>query len=155
MSLAKKVFIVIPHWNHREVLKDCLFSLQKIKYPNYKIVVSDNGSEDGSPDFIQKNFPEFFLLENKKNLGFAGGCNQGIKWSLKQGADYILLLNNDTIVAPDFLDKLVEAAEADKNVGIVGSKIYYYDQPKKIWFAGGDFIKWRASGKHRFWQKKG
>jgi hypothetical protein len=154
MSFLKKVFVVIPHWNHKEVLGDCLLSLRKIKYPNYEIIVSDNGSADDSQSFVQKNFPEVSLLENNKNLGFAGGCNRGIKCALERGADYILLLNNDTVVAPDFLNRLVEAAEKDRKTGIVGSKIYYYDQPQKIWFGGGDFINWRASGKHRFWQRK-
>ena len=149
-----KVSIIIPHWNGKKILEDCLNSVSKIKYPNYNVIVSDNGSTDGSQNFIRNNFSSVILVENKKNLGFAGGCNRGIKWALEHDADYILLLNNDTVVAPDFLDRMVETAEGDKKIGIVGSKIYYHDQPKKIWFGGGDFVKWRASGKHRFWQKK-
>lgn len=148
-----KVVVIIPNWNGQKFLADCLNSLSKITWPNYEIIIVDNSSTDGSVDFIKKNYPSIFLIENKENLGFAAACNQGIKLALKHGTDYILLLNNDTIVAHDFLEKMVTTAESDKKIGIVGAKIYYDDEPKKIWFAGGDFIWWRVSGKHRFWQK--
>jgi len=149
-----KVFFVIPHFNGKDVLKDCLESVFEIDYLGFQVIVVDNSSADGSSEFIRNDFPQVILIENRENRGFASACNQGIKWGLKCGADYVLLLNNDTVVAPDFLTKMAEAAEADEKVGIVGAKIYYFDQPEKIWFAGGDFIQWRASGKHRFWQKQ-
>jgi len=149
-----KISIVIPNWNGQRFLADCLDFLSKINWPDYQVIVVDNGSTDGSSEFIRNDFPQVILIENRENRGFASACNQGIKWGLKCGADYVLLLNNDTVVAPDFLTKMAEAAEADEKVGIVGAKIYYFDQPEKIWFAGGDFIQWRASGKHRFWQKQ-
>jgi len=130
--------------------------MQKLweEFKKYIHMLKTEPQEAQTQDLVNALHGVMILIENKENLGFAGGCNRGIKWALKYGADYILLLNNDTVVATDFLDKMVETAEEDKKTGIVGSKIYYYDQPKKIWFGGGDFIKWRASGKHRFWQKK-
>ncbi|MCH7759564.1 glycosyltransferase family 2 protein [Patescibacteria group bacterium] len=148
-----KVSVIILHWNGKEILKECLKFLSRIDWPNYEVVVIDNGSIDGSQEFIKNNFRQVTLIENKKNLGFAGGCNIGIKYALGRRVDYVLLLNNDTVVAPDFLTKMIETAESDQKIGIVGAKIYYYNQPKKIWFAGADFIQWRVSGKHRFWQK--
>ncbi len=149
-----KISIVIPNWNGQRFLADCLDSLSKINWPDYQVIVVDNGSTDNSVGFVGEKFPKVVLIENEKNLGFASACNQGIKWALERGADYVLLLNNDTIVAPDFLTKMAEVAKQEEKIGIVGAKIYYFDQPKKIWFAGGDFVKWRASGRHRFWQKQ-
>lgn len=149
-----KVSIIIPNWNGKKFLIDCLESLFKIDYSDYQIIVVDNGSIDGSVEFIKEEFSKVFLIENKKNFGFAAACNQGIKRAIADGADYVLLLNNDTVVSRDFLEKMIVAGEKDKKVGIVGAKIYYFDQPQKIWFAGGDFVWWRVSGKHRFWQKQ-
>jgi len=144
------VLIIIPNWNGLSFLGDCLRSLKKITYQNYKIVLVDNGSSDGSVEMVRAKFPEVVALVNKENLGFASACNLGMRYSFDRGADFVLLLNNDTVVAPDFLEKMVTAAESDK-IGIVGAKIYYFDQPNRIWFAGGKFIWWRASGRHLLW----
>lgn len=149
-----KVFIVIPNWNGQKFLADCLDSVFKINYPDYRIIVVDNGSDDGSTELVKNNYPKLLLIENEKNFGFAAACNQGIEKGLAEGADYVLLLNNDTIVSPDFLKEMVKAGEKEENVGIVGPKIYYSEDRKKIWFAGGRFVRWRASGKHLFWQEK-
>ncbi len=148
----EKVAIVIPNCNGEGYLKECLKSLNRINYNNFSIVMVDNGSSDNSIQMVKNNFPDVVVITNNKNLGFAGACNQGIKYALENKAGYILLLNNDTIVDPYFLDKMVLAAEENK-VGIVGAKIYYFNKPKKIWFAGGKFIKWRSSGKHNYWMK--
>ena len=101
------VYIIIPNWNGKNFLGDCLKSLEGVEYDNFRIVVVDNGSTDGSVEYIGENYPEVIVLQNSKNLGFAAACNQGIKYSLKKGADFVLLLNNDTVVAPDFLEKMV------------------------------------------------
>lgn len=147
-----KISIIIPNWNGEGFLADCLSSLKKVNYNNFNVVVVDNGSQDNSVGLIEKNYPSIDVIKNKKNLGFATACNQGIKKAFSHGADAILLLNNDTIVDQDFLSKMAEALDGEK-VGIVGSKIYYHDEPKKIWFAGGRYIWWRASGQHKFWMK--
>lgn len=136
-----KVSIIILNWNGKKDTIGCLESLKKITYNNYQIIVVDNGSEDGSPEEIQNKFSEVIVIRNKENLGFTGGNNVGIKYALKQGADYILLLNNDTLVEPNFLSELVDVAEC-KNAGIVGPKIYYYSLPYILWSAGGNFISW-------------
>lgn len=131
------VYIIILNWNRKYDTLECLESLQYINYPNYKIIVVDNGSIDGSPQVIREKFPNITLIENKKNLGFAEGNNIAIKSALQEGADYVLLLNNDTIVDRNFLIQLVKVAESDPEIGICGPKIYHYDFPNKIWFAGG------------------
>lgn len=150
--MNNQVHIIIPNWNGSKFLMDCLASLTKITYSNYSIVVVDNGSTDNSVKLIKDRFPQVEVLLNQHNEGFAAACNRGIEYGLAHGAEYILLLNNDTEVDRNFLSIMVEAISKPE-VGIVGSKIYYFDEPDKIWFAGGKFIWWRASGQHMYWQK--
>lgn len=138
-----KVSIIVLNWNGREDTIECLDFLKEIDYPNYEIIVVDNGSSDDSVEKIKeyKN-QRIKLLTLNSNLGFAGGNNVGIKNALENGADYVLLLNNDTAVEKDFLSHLIQAAEEQeplysKKIGVLGPKIYFYDNPKQIWFAGG------------------
>ena len=131
------VFIIILNWNGKKDTLECLSSLKKIYYKNYKIVLVDNGSKDDSVKEIKKNFPSVEIIKNKKNLGFSEGNNVGIRYALKNEADYVLLLNNDTIVYKDFLKKMIGEAEKNEQIGIIGPKIYYYSKPKILWFSGG------------------
>jgi len=132
-----KVAIIILNWNGKKDTLECLDSLKKINYPNYKIIVVDNGSKEDSVKEIKRNFPKIEIIRNKKNLGFAEGSNVGIRYALKNKADYVLLLNNDTIVDRKFLSEMMKVAESDEKIGLVGSKIYYDKLPDTIWFAGG------------------
>lgn len=136
-----RVMIVVLNWNRLADTLVCLESLSHLDCPACKLVV-DNGSTDGSAAAIREQFPDVAVVENGENLGFTGGNNVGLHLALEQGADYALLLNNDTEVAPDFLRLLVEAAEADPRIGVAGPTIYYYDQPRVIWSAGGD-VDWQ------------
>ena len=103
MSLSEpRVSIVILNWNSYEVTLDCLLSLRKMDYRNFEVVLVDNGSIDGSPAKLLQSVPEIRLIRNETNLGFAGGCNVGMRDALRRGTDYVLLLNNDTIVAARF-----------------------------------------------------
>jgi len=136
------VIIVVLNWNGLTDTLACLESLRGLDYPTHKLIVVDNGSTDGSPVTIRERFPDVTLIETGENLGFAGGNNVGLGHALLQEADYVLLLNNDTEVDPDFLSRLVEAAEADPQVGMAGPIIYYYDRPEIIWSAGGR-IDWQ------------
>ncbi len=133
------VVIVIVNWNSCDDTINCIESLKKVTYPEYEVVIVDNGSTDGSEKVLRGRFPELTLIQTGHNLGFAGGVNAGIKYALKKGADYILLLNNDTVVAPDFLEELVKVAERDEKAGILCSKIYFYNRPDRIWYAGATF----------------
>src|ERR1041385_1636497 len=133
-----RVSIVILNWNSDQVTLDCLLSLQKIDYPNFEMVVVDNGSVDGSPAKLLEKVPEIRLIQNPTNLGFAGGCNVGMRDALHRGTDYILLLNNDTIVAPDFLSQLVRIAESDEKIGAASPKVLFFDHPDRLNYAGGD-----------------
>jgi GT2 family glycosyltransferase len=131
------VMVIVLNWNGLTDTLDCLTSLREVDYPAYEIVVVDNGSSDGSVPVIHERFPAVTVLENEANLGFTGGNNVGLRYALMQGADHALLLNNDTLVAPDFLRLLVDGVEADPLVGIAGPTIYYHEQSDVIWSAGG------------------
>lgn len=132
------IYIVVLNWNGWKDTLDCLASLAKLDYPRYEVVVVDNGSTDGSEEKIRDAYPSVTVLQTGANLGFAGGNNVGIRYAMEQGADYVWLLNNDTVVDREALKALVTEAESGDAVGMVGSKILYHDAPGRIWFAGGE-----------------
>jgi len=108
---SPQVFIILLNWNGYTDTAECIRSLYRIKNPSFVMIVVDNGSLDGSVARLREEFRDVVYLENKENLGFAGGNNGGIRYALEHGADYVLLLNNDTVVEEGFLDALVQAAE--------------------------------------------
>jgi len=114
------VSVVIPHWNHRDVLDDCLRSLELCEYHPLEIIVVDNHSTDDSVEFVQSNFPEIILLQNETNLGFAGGCNRGIE---QARGEFIVILNNDTTHEPGWITTLVRFMEEHPETGIVQPKL--------------------------------
>ena len=130
--MRPNVVIIILNWNGFQDTKECLDSLFKINYGNYRIYLVDNGSTDGSLEKLNSEFGKnknLVILPTGKNLGFAGGNNFALRKALEdkeQKYDYFLLLNNDTIVETDFLSELVLAAEADEKIGIVAPVIYFY-----------------------------
>lgn len=138
------VYIIILNWNRKEDTLSCLQSIERVAYPNLSVILVDNASSDGTVESVGESFPSVKVIENSRNLRFAGGNNVGIEYALRNKADYILLLNNDTVVAPDFLDRLIEVADTDKRIGIAGPKIYYYQDRKRIWFAGGRVEYWKG-----------
>ena len=141
-----KITIVILNWNGYEDTSECIISLQKITYDNYQIVVVDNGSDADDSNKLKNNFPTIKVLRSDVNLGFTGGNNLGIKYCLEEKADFILLLNNDTIVEPNFIQPLLDIFENNPNVGIAAPQINYFDEPKKVWTEGGRISKIRGSG---------
>lgn len=143
-----KVVIIILNWNGKENTNECLDSLRRVDYGNYGIIVVDNASTDGSEKFLKQNFPEITLIENKRNLGFGGGFNVGIKEAKKQNADYVLCMNNDVIVDKDILKELVRVGELSTKTGGLCPMEYDYNQPNRIICAGGiiRFLKSKVSG---------
>ena len=135
---SPKVSVVLVNWNNFSDCAECLESLRKCSYPNFEVTVVDNGSDGDDARLLRERFGDGIrLIENERNWGFAKGCNIGIKDALDRSADYVVLLNNDTVVTPDFLDELVNVARSDAEIGIAGGKIYCYEFPELIWFAGG------------------
>ena len=184
-----KVAIIILNWNGWEDTIECLESLYQITYPNYDVIVVDNGSEDESMEKIKeyckgkiKVESKFFeysnknktikiieytreeaeagggkekeiadlpsnrkliLIKNEKNYGFAEGNNIAMRYALKAlNQDYVLLLNNDTVVNKEFLVELVRVGESDAGIGIIGPKVNYYDKSNKIFSVGGKINWW-------------
>ena len=123
------VSVVIVNWNGKKLLADCLQSLSQQRFGDFEVVVVDNGSRDGSVEYLRREHPGVVLVSLETNTGFAGGCNAGIRVS--SGA-YIALLNNDTRADPDWLSSLIAAAEADPRSGMWASKILTYDDPGVI-----------------------
>jgi GT2 family glycosyltransferase len=111
--------------------------------------VIDNSSTDGSESILRGRFSDIEFIQTNENLGFAGGNNVGIRYALERGADYVWLLNNDTVVDPEALSELVKVADESEKTAIVGSKIFFYDKPQKIWFAGGLWKKNKLFAYHR------
>lgn len=141
MSQNQKVSIIILNWNKTADTLECIRSLNNIDYDNFDITLIDNGSGEDSKYAIQREFPNYNYIYNEENIGFAQGVNQGIRAALQKNPDYILLLNNDTAVEKNFLSELINEAERNNDVGILGPKILFYNQKNKIWFAGGKFRK--------------
>nr|MDO8083022.1 glycosyltransferase family 2 protein [Candidatus Freyarchaeota archaeon] len=115
-----RVSIIIVHFNGVEVLDRCLKFLSKIDYDNYEVILVDNASTDNSVEFVRDNYPWVRIVENERNLAFAEGNNRGLRYAT---GEYIVLLNNDTEVTPNWLRELVRLAESDPSIGICGSKI--------------------------------
>lgn len=134
-----KVSIIILNWNGLKNTIECLESLKKITYPNYEMIVVDNASEGNDADILEEKYKDYIrVIRNKENLGFAGGNNVAIRQVLKEGkSDYILLLNNDTIVEPNFLNELVK--HYDELTGICAPLIFNYYNQNEIWSSGGKF----------------
>ena len=136
-----KVTIIILHMKDILCIVDCVGSLNKVTYQNYDIIVVHNGPEDialrNALYPISQHITK--VIDTEENLGFARGNNLGIMQALEDEAEYILLLNDDTEVSPGFLTRLIEVAEVQQDAGMLGPKVFLYDQPQKIWFAGARF----------------
>jgi GT2 family glycosyltransferase len=138
-----KVSIIILNWNGLADTVECLESLKKIAYSNYEVLLVDNASAGDDVKVLGDRFGGYIhIIQNDKNYGFAEGSNIGMRYVLNRGTDYVLLLNNDTAVAPDFLDEMVRVGESDERIGALGPKIYFYDSPNVIWEAGGKMNWW-------------
>lgn len=143
MSLAvPHVAVVILNWNQEALTADCLASLRKVEHSCLKVILVDNGSLPESVDRLEHNFPEVTFVRLSENRGFAGGNNVGIERALKDGVSHILLLNNDTLVQPTFLQPLLDGLD-NPGVGVVGPRIYHHPDVQRIWFAGG-MIDWKT-----------
>ena len=134
-----KVSIILLNWNGMKDTLECLESVYQIDYPNFDVVVADNGSRDEQAAAIKRHYPQITLIENGANLGFADGNNVAIRQALTAGADYLFLLNNDTVVDPHVLSALVAGAQAYPDAGIYGAKIYYHAHPQTLWYAGAQW----------------
>ena len=131
--------VVVLSWNGREDTLACLRSLAAATYPRLEVIVVDNGSSDGSADAVAAAHPDLVLIRLDANLGFAGGMNVGIAEALSRGAGPVMLLNNDTVVEPGFVEPLVDALESRSDASAACSQIVFRDDPATVWYAGASF----------------
>lgn len=135
------VALVVPVHNNKEDTAEFLESLKGVTYSNYKIIIIDDGSTDGTGDMIKEKYPYVILLKGDGSLWWSGATNKGIEKAIWMGADYVLLGGmNDTIIDSEFISALVDTAEKNPRA-ITVPKCYYYEEPKKIWQAGSE-INW-------------
>lgn len=138
----KKLAIVLINWNSFELTKDTLESLQQTTFTNYDCIVVDNGSIDGSGNALKLQFPNMILIESDTNKGFTGGNNLGMDYALQNGYEYIMLLNNDVAVEPNFLEPLITRLDQDPKIGAVQPLIYFHHDHNLIWNAGSRYLSW-------------
>jgi len=145
----KKPFveILMLNWNGRENTLECLHSVIKTDYGKFHITVIDNDSKDGSIEAISNQFPDVNVIRNPRNLGYAEGYNVGLRYALAKGADYTLVMNNDTLLDPGAVSALVDVAESDDKIGIVSGKVYYYDCRNVFQSVGLEWSRAQAEGR--------
>lgn len=131
------VISVVLNTNRRDDTLDCLASVDQSTYPHHSVIVLDNNSTDGSADAIRSRYPQVQVVALEENLGYAGNNNAGIEIALAQGADWVFVLNEDTVVDPGCLEKLVAAGGQEAKIGIVGPMVYHFDEPEVIQSGGG------------------
>ncbi|MEM7798090.1 MAG: glycosyltransferase family 2 protein [Chloroflexota bacterium] len=142
--------IIIPHWNGRHHLNDCLNSLRAQTLQDFEILLVDNGSEDGSQHYVRDHFPEVTLIELGSNRGFTGAVIAGYEASC---GEFVVLLNNDTQADPEWLERLLNGFSQDSRIGSTIGKILLFDERDKLHTAG-DFIRIDGSpGNCGVWQK--
>jgi hypothetical protein len=142
LIMTDRICIILLNWNGKKDTLECLDSLAKVDYSRFTTIVVDNGSADDSVTAIRAAHPNVPIFETKENLGFAGGNNVGIRWALSKPFQWILLLNNDTIVSPDFLKAFMYEAKRNPEAKILGAKLLRYHEPDQVDHLGG---KWNPS----------
>ncbi len=136
MTWPRVIILLLSHNDWGETI-ECLASLAQLTYPNFHIVIVDNASSEPPVAAVRAHYQNVTIIENRENLGYAEGNNVGLRYALEQGADYVLVLNNDTAVAPDTLTELVRAAEQEPEAAFLGQLVYHFDEPTLIQSAGG------------------
>lgn len=142
-----KLGIVVLNWNGKDVTPRCLDSIYRSSTPPDAIVVVDNASRDSSAELIREQFPQVVLIENDCNLGFAEGCNTGIRYLLERDFDLVLLLNNDAEVDPGCLHELKRAAESYPAAAYTAT-IYEHGKGEKVWYSGGTISRLTLEARH-------
>ncbi len=133
------LFIVIPVHNRKAFTRACLESLRRQTVKNFKVIVIDDGSADGTGEMVEKEFPEVILLKGDGNLWWAGATNLGVQCALDCGAEYIMTLNNDTVASDDFLEKMFSWAR-EKPMALMGALAVDINTKEPIY--GGEILSW-------------
>ena len=134
--MARRVGVVVLNWNNLGDTLDCLASLEASEYPAMSVILVDNYSAEDPSARVAGRFPRVHIARQRRNLGYSGGNNAGIELALEAGAHYVLLLNNDTIVARDMIERLVEIGERYLDAGFITPKILVHDSDRIYWDGG-------------------
>ncbi len=143
--MHKKVIILILSYNGKHLLDESVSTYLENDYPNFEVVVIDNGSTDETKAWTEQNFPKVEVLRTEKNLGYSGGFNFGLDYSFNEKqADYVLITNNDVKADTKVVSELVKVMESDESIGFVTGKVYFYDHPNILQTVGyyTDPVKW-------------
>lgn len=135
--MSPKVGIIILHYGSLTTTIECLQSVFALDYPVFETIVVNNSLLPTDGKTLREYFPKITLLSTSENLGYAEGNNQGVAYAIKHDCAYVLLLNNDTVIAKDLLNHFVQTAQTHPKAGCLGAKIFYYDEPITLWHAGG------------------
>src|SRR2546421_3029580 len=131
--------MVVLSWDGVDDTVACLRSLAEVRWPRREVILVDNGSTDGTPETVRSKFPDVDVLANPTNLGFSAANNLGIERALSRDSDWVFILNNDTVLAPDVVEQLIAAAETHPDAGILSPLIFFADPPDLVWFGGARF----------------
>jgi GT2 family glycosyltransferase len=149
-----KCCLIVLNCNGKDLLRPCLDSVSRQTYADFETLVVDNGSTDGSVEMLAGEYQWARIIALQENCGFCIANNVAIRDALARDVGYVMLLNNDTTIAPDCIAKMMAAMEADGRIAAVCPKIYFADHPDTLWYAGGDFSLWTAKARMRGWKRK-
>jgi GT2 family glycosyltransferase len=142
--------VIIPNWNGRRFLPDCLGALRRQTYADFEVVLVDNASTDDSVAYARAHFPEVRVLVQPRNLGFSGGVNAGIRAGT---SEIVVLLNNDTEAEPGWLAALVAALDAHPEAGMAASKLLLFGRRDVLHSAGDFYTAAGMPGNRGVWQR--
>jgi GT2 family glycosyltransferase len=139
--MNNKVHVLILSYNGKQLLEDSISSYLANDYPNFEVIIIDNGSTDGTKEWVEQNYPEVIVLRTEKNLGYSGGINFGMNYVFNnQNTDYVLITNNDVKADLKTISELVSVADSDAMIGFVTGIVYYYSNPSIIQSAGYELV---------------
>lgn len=148
-NIKPKVIVLIISFNGKQLLEEAITSYLENDYENFQVVVIDNGSTDQTKEWVQKHFPDVFVLRTEKNLKYSGGLNFGMNYAfLEKDADYVLITNNDVKADSRLITELVNTALKYNDAGFVIGKVYYYDEPNKFQTVGKKYDPVTWNGGH-------
>jgi GT2 family glycosyltransferase len=152
-SQKARCTVIVLNFNGEQLLPACLDSLRRQTGAPIDTVVVDNASSDGSAQLVAQKYPSVRFIALERNSGFSIANNVAMRNALERGSDYVLLLNNDTFAAPDFVSQMLGVIEGDSSIAVVCPKIFFAHDPDKLWYAGGDFSLWTSVTSHRGWKQ--
>ncbi|MGD0340561.1 MAG: glycosyltransferase family 2 protein [Bacteroidales bacterium] len=147
--LYPKVIVLTLNYNGKPLLDDCIASYLANDYPNFEIAMIDNGSTDGSVNYVENTYPNVTCIQTGKNLGYSGGFNFGLKYAFEERkSDFVLITNNDVKADNKVISELVKIAQTDERIGFVTGKVYYFNRPDILQTVGKKIDPIRWNGDH-------